>query len=65
MWEYSSVKRRWNCFDKLTALQLQDAFISGSDGLKIKLAGADFLADFENNVIKSTDGIIEYKVQEL
>lgn len=62
MWKCSSVKRRWSCFAP-AALQPQDAFICGSDGLKLKLSDADFLANIDNNVIKTTYGITEHKMR--
>lgn len=62
VWEYIDSKRRWRSVDPKSAITLENAFINGSGNVRILLSGINFIADFDSNLIRSDDGLTEYKV---
>uniref|UniRef100_A0A1I8F0W9 Poly [ADP-ribose] polymerase n=1 Tax=Wuchereria bancrofti TaxID=6293 RepID=A0A1I8F0W9_WUCBA len=63
VWEYIDSKRRWRSVDPVSAITLENAFVNGSGDVKILLSGMNFVADFDTNLIKSDDGLTEYKIR--
>lgn len=62
VWEYIDSKRRWRSMDPESIITLEKAFLDGSGNVKILLSGINFIADFDTNLIRSNDGLTEYKV---
>ncbi|VDM93894.1 unnamed protein product, partial [Onchocerca ochengi] len=63
VWEYIDSKRRWRSVDPTSIIALENAFCDGSGNVKISLSGINFTADFESNLIRSDDGLMEYKIR--
>ncbi|MCP9257339.1 Parp protein [Dirofilaria immitis] len=63
IWEYIDSKRRWRSVNPTSAIALENAFSDGSGNVKILLSGINFIADFESNLIRSDDGLMEYKIR--
>uniref|UniRef100_A0A0R3RG07 Poly [ADP-ribose] polymerase n=1 Tax=Elaeophora elaphi TaxID=1147741 RepID=A0A0R3RG07_9BILA len=63
VWEYIDSKRRWRSVDPTSAVTLESAFAIGSGNAKIVLSGTNFMADFDDNSIRSDDGLTEYKIR--
>ncbi|OZC05821.1 WGR domain protein [Onchocerca flexuosa] len=63
VWEYIDSKRRWRSVDPTSIIALENAFRDGLGNVKILLLGINFTADFESNLIRSDDGLMEYKIR--
>ncbi|VDK81744.1 unnamed protein product [Litomosoides sigmodontis] len=63
VWEYIDLKRRWRSADPLSAITLENAFVNGLGNVKILLSGTKFMADFGSDVVRSDDGLTEYKIR--
>uniref|UniRef100_A0A915PS88 Poly [ADP-ribose] polymerase n=1 Tax=Setaria digitata TaxID=48799 RepID=A0A915PS88_9BILA len=63
VWEYIDSKRRWRSVDPTSIISLENAFIDGSASVKILLLGMSFTANFESNLMRSDDGLMEYKIR--
>uniref|UniRef100_A0A1I7VNJ8 Poly [ADP-ribose] polymerase n=1 Tax=Loa loa TaxID=7209 RepID=A0A1I7VNJ8_LOALO len=63
VWEYIDSKRRWRSMDPTSVITLENAFVNGSGNVKILLSGINFIADFDSNLIRSDDGLTEYKIR--
>ncbi|KAL3989812.1 Poly [ADP-ribose] polymerase 2 domain protein [Acanthocheilonema viteae] len=63
VWEYIDSKRRWRSVDPSSIIALENAFVNGCGNVKILLSGTNFMADFDNNLIRSDDGLTEYKIR--
>ncbi|VDM96854.1 unnamed protein product [Thelazia callipaeda] len=63
LWEYMSPQRRWRSVDPISFMQLENAHLEGSASVNIILLGNNFTADLQNYLIKSDDGLTEYKIR--
>ncbi|CAG9537634.1 unnamed protein product [Cercopithifilaria johnstoni] len=63
VWEYIDSKRRWRSVDPLSTITLENAFVNGSGNVKIVLSGTNFIADFDSNLIRSDDELMEYEIR--
>lgn len=62
VWEYIDSRRRWRSMDPLSTITLENAFVNGSGNVKILLLGTNFMTYFDSNLIRSDDGLTEYRV---